>query len=209
MSQEGTALASTIEEARRRPIRWLRSWPREIPAGRPHVIDDTPRLVIADYDYRPLLQLAADDPDSDFCLLEWDMALDPDDRIAFERTARQYAGWPLVAPYRLRLPGQEHAVWAHRLCIGPADDGSQLRPIGMAERFCHYPALGLIYLPNDVLRQYAQAIGSCPAPYLLQYPDADLSCDRFTDHNFAVWLHHYSRRPPTRVAWSVRPAHLH
>ena len=189
-----------------RPLRWLRSWPREIPAGRPHVIDDTPRLMIDDYDYRPLLQLAAQD-DADYCVIEWDVAVDPDDRREFERIARQDRSWTLVAPYRLRLPDRPHSVWSHRLCLDP--DGRQLRHIGMAEQFCHYPAMGLIYLPGEVLRQYAQAIGSCPAPYLLQYPDADLSCDRFTDHNFAVWLHHYSRRPPTRVAWSVRPAHLH
>lgn len=187
-------------------MRWVRSWPAgDVPPGRAHVVDELPRLVIADYDYTPLGAL-----DDDVCLIEWDMALSLEDRLAFERSVSIAPAHVLVAPYRLYLLGQP--VWAHRRVFS----NYRTRWVMTGETHCELFSFGLIYLPRALVRAFLAA----PAPERGRWPDVkpgDYTDSRFTDQTFSTWhlfrssKEHYHEllAPRVRIAWHVNPVHLH
>lgn len=189
-------------------IRWVRSYPAgPIPPHRAYVIDELPRLPIADYDYAPLAQLA--ELGDDVIVIEWDMAVSREDRDRFTRAAihAQHEGLPLVAPYRLYAP--EPAHYAHRRVSA---DGRE-RWIRENEPTCDYFGFGLVYLPGQLVRRFAAepAPARGRSPFL---PDGAPYADtRLTDQTFSVWYRWHCAdggacRSP-RVAWDVRPVHLH
>lgn len=182
-------------------MRWLRSWPAVIPPHRAHVVDDLERLVIADYDYTPLGAI-----DDDVVLIEWDMALAPDDMEQFDRAAKYYHENPLVAPYKLYYVsnnGRDRPVWAHRKLTEAGEDW-----IRAWDNFADYVGFGLIYLPRRVVRAFLDA----PAPERgapLVAPGGYTDC-RFHDQTFSMWYRHrYSGGGPIRVEWDIWPVHLH
>jgi hypothetical protein len=163
-------------------MRWVRSWPATIPAGRAHVVDEMPRLVIADYDYRPLASVQ-----DDVCLLEWDVALDPADARRFERTAGQEPDRVLVAPYRLHLPGEPWA-WAHRRVLCDGRHGW----VHSGEPTCDYFGFGCIYLPWSLVSRFLRERAGEP----------------LNDETFSKW-HREAIARPVAIDWSIRPVHLH
>lgn len=179
-------------------MRWLRSWPANPPAGRAHVVDDMERLVIDDYDYTPLGSI-----DDDVCLLEWDMAIDRQQMTLFEGYAVQTPDRVIVAPYKLYNPG-DRPHNAHRTMLGMRGE----RWISDMEPQCDLFALGLAYLPRQLVREFLAS----PAPERGRDPrlpaEFDYADRRFTDQTFAMWHYRvYARR--VDVIWSVRPVHLH
>lgn len=162
-------------------MKLLRSWPATPPAGRAHVVDGLERLVMDDYDYRCLGQVGGD-----VLLLEWDVAVDRDGLEAFR--SQIVPGDVLVAPYRLyesqhfQLP---QPVWAHRVY-----DGDHLRHVTEGDETADLWGMGMVYLPWAFL-----------SAFLADY-DGHVS-----DGSLSGW--HHRRHGPVRIAWDVRPAHLH
>ena len=179
-------------------MRWIRSWPAVIPAGRAYVQDDLERLVLADYDYTPLGAI-----DDDVIVLEWDMAVSHEDRLAFEAICRDAPAQVHVAPYRLYLRYRA-PCWAHRRVNAAGVEAW----VDEGEAVCDYFSFGLTYLPHALIDQFLAA----PAPERGRPPFLPLNrltdC-RFHDQTFSVW--HRWHGPQTRVpiAWDVRPVHLH
>lgn len=169
-------------------MRIVRSWPATIPPDRPHVVDQLPRLQLADFDYTPLGDIA-----DDVLLLEWDMAVSLGDLERFARRAAETPGRVLVAPYPLYHVGP-YPVQAHRRVTGPGCDDT--RWIRVNEPDADLFGLGMAYLPRQLIRAF------------LADP-AERTDPRFTDHTFSVWHHRYARLGPVTVDWSVRPVHLH
>lgn len=180
-------------------MKWIRSFPQTIPAGRAYVVDDLPRLLLTDYDYTPLGAL-----DDDICLIEWDMAISREMREDFALYARGAGEKPLVAPYRL-YEAREQPVYAHRLLSASGEESWVAN-----ERDCYadYIGLGLVYLPRTLIRGFLAA----PAPARGRSPflpsEAGYNDLRFTDQTLSIWLRHTQGRR-TRIAWDVRPIHLH
>lgn len=183
-------------------ILWLRSFPARPPLGRAHVQDEMPRHTMADYDYSGLA-----DYGKDICLLEWDMALEPADMPLFEMLARAHPREVLVAPYLLYNQG-DRPVYAHRVIDerrGP-DYHARTRWLHGGEIQCDYFGFGLVYLPHALIRAFLDA----PAPERGRPPDALSYSDmRLTDQTFSVWHRHRGPGTRPRVAWEVRPVHLH
>lgn len=171
-------------------MRWLRSWPAVVPPGRAYVQDDLERLVISNYDYRPLAEI-----NEDVCLLEWDVALDREGMARFERYASIQRHNVLVAPYRL-YKVEPRPVWAHRRVLRgvTADLGDQdcTRWVQTADQFCDYFSLGCVYLPRSLVQRYVK-----------EQPDIPLG-----DHTFSLW-HRWHLNRTTPIAWNVQPMHLH
>lgn len=163
-------------------MRWLRSWPAETPPGRAHVIDELPRLVIRDYDYRSALYGVQDD----VLLLEWDVAMGADDMAAFAERAEQKPDEVLVAPYKL-YPAGSAPVWVHRVRIGE----HRTRFVHSHEQLCDYFGLGCVYLPYALIAEFIRENGDSP----------------LNDLTFSAW--HYRTHGPVAIDWSLHPAHLH
>jgi len=174
-------------------MRWLRSWPAVVPAGRAHVDDELPRLVLADYDYTPLGQV-----DDDVLLLEWDMHLDPQGMTRFAAHAAAEPGRVHVAPYLLAAH-RATPTWAHRRLAGS--------PAG--EHECDLFGFGATYLPRHLVERFLAA----PAPERGRDPrlppEAPYHDVRFTDQTFSIWHAFRGGAPRPRLWWDVRPDHLH
>ena len=185
-------------------MRWLRSWPLEFDEGqlqsRAHVIDSLPRLYTRDYDYTPLGEI-----DDDVIIVEWDIAVDPDDAEQFELMCKPHPYEPLVAAHKLyHIDPDLKYVWAHRKLRH--DD--RARWIGWHEPFCDYFAFGLIYLPRDLVRDFLAA--PAPARGAPLVTPGGYTDTRFTDQTFSMWYRHRCESGgPVRVEWSVQPVHLH
>jgi hypothetical protein len=161
----------------------VRAWPGSPPAGRPHVVDGWPRVPVDDYDYRPLLPACG--TGAGVVSMDWDTAASREDLLAFARQAAADPAGILAAPVRTYhgpRPGQWNLAWA---------DG---RIVGEDERPAEVPlfGFGLVYLPRALL-----------AAFVTQHPDW-----RLTDTAFSSW-HYETAGRGVRVAWSVRPVHLH
>lgn len=191
-------------------MRWLRSWPVPELPHRAHVHDELERLYTVDYDYTPLGAWFTANPDeAGVCLIEWDMALEPDEYSVFADAAYSEPDRVLVAPHILHHVEPDRPVWAHRVL---RVDGSE-RWLQPAEVYCDYFAFGLIYFPRVVVEAFLAA----EAPERgrpLKAPGGYDDC-RFTDQTFSVWhCHRYqskyaSDRRRVRVEWRVHPVHLH
>lgn len=179
-------------------MRWVRSFPASIPAGRAYVVDALERVTLTDFDYAPLAAL-----DDDLILIEWDMALSREDMARFQCAAERKSEQVTVAPYLLYTVAQ-NPVFAHR-CIGPS---GRERWVNDLDWFCDYFGFGLIYFPRSVVRAFldAPAPARGRSPFLA--PEAGYSDTRFTDQTFSVWHRHQLGRR-TLIQWDVRPVHLH
>lgn len=168
----------------------LRSWPEQVPAGRAHVVDDIPRLVMRDYDYRAPLA----DVDDDVLLIEWDLAIGKEDLAEFARRARVAPEQVLVAPYRLYHYSSQRdrpaPIWVHRRYEGTPETGA-LRHVTDADPTCHLWGLGLTYLPRHVITAFVAAWGGT-----------------LTDGALSGW-HYRNITPEVPITWDIRPVHLH
>ena len=165
----------------------LRSWPEVVPSNRAYVVDQLPRLIMKDYDYRLL-----GDVDDDVLLLEWDIAVDPEGLGRFIERIRSAPERVLVAPYRL-YTSSEHShplrepIWAHRVYDGP----HRMRWVTEGDPVCHLWGLGMTYLPKAVISAFLSA-----------WPG------HFSDGALSGW-HHRNVCEDVPIAWDVRPIHLH
>lgn len=174
-------------------LSWYRSWPAPEEFAernlmeRPHVIDRVPRILITQQNYRHA-QWPADKPG--FCLLEWDVALDPISRRAFAAEAMVRPREVLVASYRLH---DTEMSWLGNDGGGPSFGG---RPIhggcptcgeGRTDSF----GLGCIYIPQFALQGFLSAMDHTG----------------FTDYTFGRWYRENFGQ--ARVTWQVHPQHLH
>lgn len=168
----------------------VRSWPKEVPAGRGHVVDPLPRFVMETYDYRGLVDIG-----DDLVLLEWDIAVSKEDLELFVGQAKAEPERVRVAPYKLyagtgsnELLPQE--VWAHRRYFD-VNIKATASFVSAGDLTCHLFGLGMVYLPHTILRRYAE---DCPG--------------HFSDGSFSAWHNvHVEAEPP--ISWDVRPVHLH
>lgn len=172
-------------------MRLLRSWPARIPEGRAHVVDDVERLIIDNHHYGPLL-----DVDDDVLLLEWDIAVGQEDLRRFASLAALQPDRVQVAPYRIyadayNLPGD---IWAHRSWDG--DGIGTVRPNGAmpvdtGAPFCQLFGLGMVYLPQALIRRYLAGRWST----------------HFGDVEFSMW-HYQHVTHDVPIVWNIHPVHL-
>lgn len=158
----------------------VRTFPAEPPPGRPYVQDDLPRILLREYDNRPLADLDADA----LVILEWDIAADGCELQAFREHAERAPDLPLAAPYKI---GEEPG----RRWVNAIGDGDSFRQVREGEPWCYWFGLGLTYLPMPLIRAFFDA----------RIPGTD---GRFTDSNFCRWW-----QKGSAIDWSVRPVHLH
>lgn len=185
-------------------MRWLRAWPVLMPPHRAYVVDELERLHQSDYDYTPLGAWFADNPDEPgVIIIEWDVAIDPDQALNFERMCSNFPKFPMAAAHKLHHVEGYGSVWAHRMIEGEGERWLRDREI-WADRI----AFGLVYLPRTPVLEFLQA--ESPARGAPLYTPGGYEDGRFTDQTFSMWYRHrYSHGGPFRVEWSVRPVHLH
>lgn len=166
-------------------MKLLRSWPECVPATntRSHVVDTVPRLYLADYDYRPLV-----DVDDDVVMLEWDIAVDRTALAEFVRRAKAQPDRVIVGPYRLYETTVHNRplkkpVWCHR-----RSDGSH---VDTGEQWCSYFGFGLAYFPRDIVKAFAES-----------WPG------HFSDGTFSGW-HRREVTEHVEIIWDAPAAHLH
>lgn len=163
-------------------MKWVRTFPAEIPAGRGHVVDGLPRILMSGYNYVPVLERLG----GDAVIVEWDLAVSYEDRERFTGICEADPGRVHVAPYTLypvstSLPAP---VFAHRR-VG------RNPPWIDCDEVCDLFGFGLVYLPHAVVRRY-----------LATMPEVT------GDAVFSRW-HHGEGLGPVPVHWDVRPVHLH
>lgn len=177
-------------------LQWYRSWPHDVEFAEnnlwdcPRVIDSLPRMLMAKQDYKTIrdynsLQTVDGWPENDFCMLEWDIALDPWARLAFAAEALCEPHEILVAPYRFH---ETWCMWVGNDGSGPSSDG---RPIQRGETHCDSFGLGCIYIPRSVLTEFLTVMDKFG----------------FSDGTFGKWYH--EKYGKVRVTWNVYPQHLH
>ena len=93
-------------------MRWVRTFPAEIPEGRSHVVDGLPRIEMADYNYVPVLEQLGEDT----VIVEWDLAISFEDRDRFTELCAADPDRVHVGAYRIYPVSTNLAepVWAHR-----------------------------------------------------------------------------------------------
>lgn len=168
----------------------LRSWPEQVPPGRPHVVDNIPRLHMRDYDYRgPLGEV-----DDDVLLIEWDLAVDKEDLAEFARRCRAGPERVLVAPYRLYHYSSDRdrpaPIWVHRRYLGTPETG-QLIHVQPGDETCHLWGLGMTYLPHWIIQKFLVEWGG-----------------PLTDGALSGW-HYRHIEQDVPITWDIRPVHLH
>lgn len=167
----------------------IRSWPEQVPPDRCYVVDTLPRFVMSGYDYRGLGDL-----DDDVLLIEWDMAVSKEHLDRFVELVAEDPSRVLVAPYKIYTPTAraeplpQGPLW---VCRRYEDDEQSMRFIREGEPTCHLWGLGMTYLPREVIREF---LDSWPG--------------HFSDASISGW-HYRNVERETRIAWDVRPIHLH
>lgn len=164
-------------------MKLLRSWPARVPEGRNYVVDGVERLIIDRYTYEKLF-----DVDDDIVMLEWDIAIDPEDLDQFTTAARENPGDVVVAPYRLRRPPPRKTEWVHRYATN--------EHVQFGDPFCHWFGLGLTYLPRGIIRHFRAEFEREGWP------------EGFNDCTLSMW-HWRVLRKEVPIMWDVRPVHLH
>jgi hypothetical protein len=186
-------------------MRLVRSWPARVPEGRPHVVDGMERLIIEDFDYRPLADL-----DDDVLLIEWDIAAGREEIEHFAEHAYREPKRVLTAPYKLYRDSGYRPHWPepdnpwvwmlnHWRGEGERPDAAQGETIpgshtvmpDIGDPTCNGFGFGMIYLPRKLIRRFVKTDPS-----------------HFGDVSFSVW-HFHNVRPDARICWHVRPVHLH
>jgi len=170
------------------PLLWYRSWPapQEIAERQlesvPHIVDYLPKLLITDHNYRHA-PWPPNDPG--FCMLEWDVALDPISRRAFAAEALIQPREVLVASYRFH---DTEVCWLGNDGGGPTESSIPLRE---GQTRTDSFGLGCIYIPRSVLTEFLKVMDHLG----------------FTDYTFGRWYHaHYGQ---ARATWNVHPQHIH
>lgn len=164
-------------------MKLLRSWPARVPDGRNHVVDDIEKLVIDNYAYEKLFNV-----DDDIVMLEWDIAVDPEDLERFTTAARESPDDVVVAPYRLRRPPPRSTVWVHRFDTN--------RHVQEGDPFCHWFGLGLTYLPKRIVSAFHAELEQRKWP------------EGFNDCTLSMW-HWRVLQKEVPIMWNVRPVHMH
>lgn len=171
-------------------MRLIRSFPAELPAGRNYVVDDAPRLLNRDQDYRGLIDLG-----DDVLHLDWDVAVHREDLVRFAALARSQPGRVLVAPYLIYPSPLRHLpapVWS---CKRYLPGEQSMRVCTPQDESAHLFGFGMVYLPGRLLKAFGEVLGSAAYP-------------KFDDMGFSAW--HYNeveREAP--LTWAVHPVHLH
>lgn len=178
-------------------LNWYRSYPSKtdlatIPERRPRVVDALPIIELTRYDYKTVAELNSLQTDTGwpteqpgFCMLEWDVALDPWQRKLFGAIALAEPRRVLVAPYRF---WDAWSCWVNNDGSGPSENG---RPIWEGEPVTDSFGLGCIYIPNSILHEF-----------LVQMDKFG-----FSDGTFGKWYH--EKYGKARATWEVHPQHLH
>ena len=159
-------------------MRWVRAWPEHPKPDRNHVVDKMQRVTVDGYDYSGLAAIM-----DDVCLLDWDIAMSPEDRTVFACRAAADPDWPRVAPYRLYHRKSEWA--AYRPGWEPVDYG---------EPTCSYFGFGIVYLPRILVVECLWTRRN--------------RTEALTDCEFSTWFWERYRRP-TPIDWDLHPVHLH
>jgi hypothetical protein len=173
-------------------MKLIRSFPATIPAGRAYVVDDMPRHLMHDYDYRWL-----GDVDDDVLLLEWDIAVGAEELEAFVAAVAAEPKRVRVAPYRIHesLTGKTyhcHPLWAHRRYLN--QDRNTRFIVGPEDETCHLFGFGMTYLPRHLIRGFMAWRPGLP----------------FGDTEFSGWHYMFNRDDREVVVdWSVHVVHLH
>lgn len=163
---------------------WLRSWvPYEVPKDRCVVLDDLDRIAIDQHDYRPLCDV---DLDGVF-LVEWDLAVAPEEANWFERQALETPDRVRVAPYRC------YDAWSSWWIHWHGTSELDLRFVDYGEPFCDGFGFGLTYLPMPLLRAWRKDRGHL---------------EKLTDLTFSTW-HVANGLGKVPIDWAVRPVHVH
>jgi len=174
-------------------LKWYRSYPapEEIAEKKletvPHIVDNLPRLLMTQYNMQ---RVEWPQDEIGFCMLEWDIALDPIERRQFAAEALIEPREILVAPYRF------HNTWV----TWHGNDGGgptfESRPTPSGCEHCGMDrtdsfGLGCIYFPQDVLQEFLKQMDGFG----------------FTDYTFGKWYR--EKYGQARVTWRVHPQHLH
>lgn len=177
-------------------MKLLRSWPEVIPTGRNFVVDDIPKLIMKNYDYSVLADVA-----DDILLIEWDVAVGMEELTRFVQRAAATPDKVLAAPYRLysgfstRLPKPEWTAWRYHNNDQIQGGTYQVEP---GTPTAHITSFGFTYLPRHAILGYLAA--------------RDRAIDgkqwRFSDISFFGW-HYRCVEQEVRLDWSVKPVHLH
>lgn len=174
-------------------LNWYRSWPapeelaelknrgKTLPA---HVIDHLPQILMSKQNYATVSTWPDDEPG--FCMLEWDVALDPVERQAFAAEA-------LIQPTEILVAG--YRIWNHYSIFNlneneewvPNTRGCEICGVDRIDAF----GLGCIYIPQVILRTFL----------------TQMDHYGFSDHTFSLWYHRTIG--PARLTWKIRPQHLH
>lgn len=183
-------------------MKLIRTWPAKIPEGRTgYVVDQIPHVALTNYDMRQVINTG-----DDILCIEWDLALDKADLITFMEHIDEDPKRVIVAPYKHypeANPGMDHAQWAHRRFL--VDDPPRTAPVRYEscppvqddDPFCHIFGFGMVYLPHEELRRFAE-------DYLVNNPNGQLN-----DQEFAEWHYRTSDNYEVPICWDVRPVHLH
>lgn len=170
-------------------LKWYRSYPSlgdiaelenkgPLPA---HIQDQLPRLYVSGYKYLEVDWPLYEKPG--FCMLEWDIALDPWAMRQFASIALEEPREILVSPYRY------HDTW----CMWKGNNGGgptlKSRPIKRGQKRTDSFGLGCIYIPSVILAEFLS-----------------IATD-FSDATFGMWYH--EKYGQARVTWKVHPQHLH
>jgi hypothetical protein len=169
-------------------VKFVRSWPEKVPADRNYVVDNLPKFIMKDYCYRGLGDLG-----DDVLLIEWDMAVHPEHLESFIDQARSNPDEVLVAPYKIYMETERDNTVDPFWCLRRYTDEREMASyfVDEGEPTCHIWGLGLTYLPRHVIDGF-----------LSQWPG------HFNDTAVSGW-HYRNVQKETRIAWDVRPVHLH
>ena len=159
------------------------------PAGHARVEDGVMRVLVADFDYRPLLAV-----DDDVLHLDWDTAVSLEDLLTFAKVARMFPAQPLVAPM-LEYPGGLHGTTRRALTRPTWNirryEGANMRDCTLGEQSCHLFGFGMVYLPLKLLAEHVASLE----------PGVPV-----TDIGFSGW--YAANGGECDVCWDVRPVHL-
>lgn len=166
----------------------IRSWPEKVPPNRNYVVDTLPRFFMQDYSYRGIGEF-----DDDVLILEWDMAVSQEDLGTFLAWIEKTPDKVVVAPYKIYQATSSPAkLWRPIYAMRRYNDGeATMRYVTEDDATCHLWALGMTYLPRDVIRAFLDA-----------WPG------HFSDTSLSGW-HYRNVEKETTIAWNVRPVHLH
>lgn len=171
-------------------IAWLRAVPPGGPAdwlqhGRPFVVDDTPRAVVWDYDYRDALRQL----DAGGVILDWDIAISPEQRSKLSDAISAQPEQVCVVPYRLypRSTGLDQVVWSPRR----AEGGGGWRWVTEADDVCDLFGFGCTYVPGWLARRSVAEIAGRISDWEISY------------------LHWRIGAGPIPIRWDIAPVHIH